>query len=291
MFGYVKPYADELLMREFSLYKAIYCGLCRTGGKRISRFSRFLLSYDFTALATLRLALCADGVSVEKRVCPFKLRRCPTAECEEVFPYVAAAFACLTYCKAQDDAVDEKGIKRLFYKMRLPFAKRMKKKADKLYPALYAEVAAPLARLSEMEADGKHHTLDAFADAAAECLGIIASFGLDGDAKAIAFEAGYHIGRYIYIIDAVDDLEKDTKKNRFNPLILHFGTAKAALDALDAVEETLLVSSVRFSAAVGLLEGNAYTDILQNIAIFGMKSVINNIYVKYAYKRKEIEEQ
>lgn len=291
MFGYVKPFTDELLMREFSLYKSIYCGLCRTGGKKISRLSRFLLSYDFTALATLRLALSADKVSVEKRLCPFKLRRCPTAECDGVFPYVAAAFACLTYCKAADDAADEKGLKKLFYKMRLPLAKRMKKKADKLFPALYEEIAAPLSRLSAMESDGERHTLDSFADAAAECIAVIASLGLEGNDKAIAFEAGYHIGRYIYIIDAVDDLQKDIKKKRFNPLTVHYGTDVAAVAAMDAVEETLVLSSVRFSAAVGLIEGSAYTDILQNIASFGMKSVINTVYGKYAYKRKEIEEQ
>ncbi len=290
MFGYVKPCTNELLVREFSLYKAIYCGLCRTGGKRISRFSRFLLSYDFTALATLRLALAEEKGAVENRFCPFKLRRCPTAECEEVFPYVAAAFACLTYCKARDDVEDEKGIKKLFYRMRLPVAKRMKKKASKLYPTLYDAVEQPLLRLSKLETDSKRHTLDSFADAAAECIGVIASFGLEGNAKVIAYEAGYHIGRFIYIIDAVDDLKQDIKKKRFNPLVVHYGSAEAAVSATDAVEETLIASSVRFSAAVGLANGSAYTDILQNIATFGMKDVIDTVYGKYAYKRKEIEE-
>ncbi len=291
MFGYVKPYTNELLVKEFSLYKAIYCGLCHTGGKQISVFSRFLLSYDFTALATLRLAFDSTEVKTENRLCPFKLRRCPTAECDAVFPYVAAAFACLTYCKAKDDVEDEKGFRKIFYKARVPFAKRMKKKASKLYPTLYEKVAAPLSRLSDLENDGKRHTLDTFADAAAECIGVIASFGLEGTAHDIAYEAGYHIGRFIYIIDAVDDLEKDIKKKRFNPLIVHYGTADAAKNAMDAVEETLIIGSVRFSAAVGFIDSSTYTDILQNIATFGMKSVINTVYGKYAYKRKEIEEQ
>ncbi len=285
MFGYIKPHTDELLVRELALYKSIYCGLCRTGGKRISRLSRFLLSYDFTALATLRLALAKGGVSVEKRICPFKLRKCPTAECEEVFPYVAAAFACLTYRKALDDAEDERGIKRLFYKARLPFARRMKKRADGMFPELYGAVSAPLIRLSALEKDGARHTLDEYADAAAESLGIIASFGLDGTEKALSYEAGYHIGRFIYIIDAIDDMEEDRRSGRFNPLFIHYGDAVAT----DELEETLLDSSVRFSAAVGLAEGNAYTDILQNIAGFGMKNVINSVYGKYAYKRKETD--
>ncbi len=289
MFGYVKPYTDELLVRELALYKSIYCGLCRVGGKKISRLSRFLLSYDFTALATLRLALTEDKVSVERRICPFKLRRCPTAECDSVFPYVAAAFACLTYRKALDDVEDERGLKRLLYKARLPFAKRMKKKADRLFPTLYEAVTAPLLRLSELEADGASHTLDEYADAAAESLGIIAAFGLEDTDKALAYEAGYHIGRFIYIIDAVDDMENDFKKGRFNPLFIHYGSYAASKAATDELEETLLDSSVRFSAAVGLAEGNAYTDILQNIAAYGMKSVINSVYGKYAYKRKETD--
>lgn len=290
MFGYVKPLPGELLLKEYELYRAIYCGLCRTGGKKVSRLTRLFLSYDFTALAALRLALTGEEPRVVQRRCPYSLRKRPALECDEVFTYTAAAFACLSYCKALDDVVDEKGLKRLKKRLAMPFFKRMKKRADKLYPKLYDAVSAPLKELERLEKDEKRHSLDEYAHGGAEAVAIIAAFGLKGTEAALAREAGYHIGRYIYILDAVDDLEKDSKSGRFNPLVKHYGSTEAAIANTDMVDETLTAGSIRFSAAVGLAKESIYTDILQNIARFGMESTTKAVYDKYAYKRKENEQ-
>ncbi len=286
MFGYVMPLEGELLVKEYELYKAIYCGLCRTGGKRISRLTRIFLSYDFTALATLRLALGTEAPSIEKKLCLYAMKRKQSLVCDGVFAYVAAAFGCLMYAKAEDDVRDEGG---LLKRLSLPLFRRMKKRAEKLYGGLYGQVAAPLDRLSALEADGERHTLDTFADCFAEALSSIAAFGLEGAAAAIAKEAGYHIGRYIYIIDAVDDLQADFGRGRFNPLLCHYGGYEEAVRDMERISETLTASAVRFSAAVGLAECSVYTDILQNIARYGMEKTVRDIYDKYAYTRKEIE--
>ncbi len=290
MFGYVKPLPEELLVKEYELYKAIYCGLCRCGGKRISRLTRFFLSYDFTALAALRLALSEEKPTVVKRFCPYTLRRKPTLECDGVFTYVAAAFACLVYCKAEDDIKDEKGAARFKRLVLKPLFSRMNKKAARLYPKLYDEVKGHLNALASMESDGESHTLDSYADNSAKALAAIACHGLEGNKKAIAYEAGYHIGRYIYIVDAIDDLQADAKKRRFNPLLRHYGTLEKVLENTAEIEGTLKASGVRFSAAVGLATPSIYTDILQNIASCGMEKTVGDIYDKYAYTRKESEE-
>ncbi len=288
MFGYVKALPAELLLKEYELYGAIYCGLCRTGGKKVSRFTRLFLSYDFTALATLRLALTGAPVTMVKKRCPYGLKKKPTLVCDEVFGYTAAAFACLTYCKVMDDIKDEKGFKKLGKRLSLPLIKQMKKRADKLYPDLYSAISKPLAELDKLEADEGAHSLDAYAHGAAEALAVIASYGLNDTSAAIAYEAGYHIGRYVYIIDAIDDLQADIKKGRFNPLIKHFG--EQASSHSEEIDETLIASTVRFSAAVGLANESVYTDILQNIAKYGMDNTIKTVYDKYAYKRKDKEE-
>lgn len=287
MFGYVRPLTGELLIKEYEVYKAIYCGLCRTGGKKVSRFTRAFLSYDFTALAALRLALSNEEAKTVKRRCPYGLKKRPALECDEVFTYTAAAFACLSYCKLCDDLKDEKGFSRFKKLLSKPIVKHMKKKADKLYPSLFKTVNAPLTELSRLEEGGERKSLDAYANGGAEAIAIIAAFGLDGVDAAIAHEAGYHIGRYIYIIDAIDDLEKDSKKKRFNPLTAYYGSAESAVANMHAVYETLEASAMRFSAAVGLAEGSVYASILQNIAVYGMENTAKTVYDKYAYKRKE----
>lgn len=290
MFGYVKPLYEELLVKEYELYKAIYCSLCRTGGKTVSRFTRFFLSYDFTALATLRLALTEATPKTVKCRCPYTLKKKPALQCDEVFTYTAAAFACLSYCKAVDDVQDEKGAKRLKIRLAKPLLKRMKNKAQRLYPQLYDALLPPLKALQALETDGAPHTLDEYAHHGAEVVALIAAGGLTGSAAAIAYEAGYHIGRYIYILDAVDDLKQDTAKGRFNPLAVYYGGYDAAVEHMADIDATLKAGAVRFSAAVGLATESVYTDILQNIARFGMEKTAGDVYDKYGYKRKENEE-
>ncbi len=287
MFGYIKPLPEELLVKEYELYKAIYCGLCRTGGKTVSRFTRFLLSYDFTALATLRLALTEKSPKVEKHRCPYSLKKKNMLVCEDVFTYASAAFALLCFAKAEDDIKDERGLKRFKKRLAMPVLKKMKRKADALYPKLYGRLDEELGKLGKLEADGESHRMDEYAHHAATALAIIAAEGLEGADATIARDAAYHIGRYIYILDAVDDLAEDGKKDRFNPLIKHYGSAEEAVANMENIHTTLKASTVRFSAAVGLIKDSVYTDILQNIARFGMTSVAKDVYDKYGYKRKE----
>lgn len=291
MFGYVKPLYGELLLKEYDLYKAIYCGLCHTGGKRISKLTRLFLSYDFTALAALRLALDGEEPKTLKRFCPYAFKRRNMLDCDRVFTYTASAFACLMYCKAEDDIKDEKGLARFKRKLMRPLFRRMNRKGAALFPDLYGKVKAPLDRLDALESQSDACTLDTYADAFAESLAEIAAYGLEGTAHAIAKEAGYHIGRYIYIADAVDDLAEDSAHGHFNPLLRHYGSYEAAVENMPAVDFTLRASGVRFSAAVGLAEESIYTDILQNIARYGMESTVGDIYNKYAYNRKELDEQ
>lgn len=289
MFGYIKPATGELLVKEYELYRAVYCGLCRVGGKKVSRLTRLFLSYDFTALATLRLALTDCEAKTERKRCPYGLKRRPVLCCDEVLGFTAAAFACLGYRKVLDDVKDERGFKRFAKRLSLPLFKRMVRRSSKLYPKLYAAVSSPLDTLALSETDGVAHTLDEYADGGAAALGVIASYGLSGAAASVAYEAGYHIGRFVYILDALDDLQDDVAARRFNPLISYYGSAEAVAEHTAEIDETLCASSLRFSAAVGLAKDSIYTDILQNIARFGMENAIETVYDKYAYKRKEKE--
>lgn len=77
MFGYIRPVESELLVKEYEFYRAVYCSLCKTGGRRVSRFSRFFLNYDFVFLALVRLALTREQVGTEKAFCPYRRKRKP----------------------------------------------------------------------------------------------------------------------------------------------------------------------------------------------------------------------
>ena len=90
MFGYVRPYVPELKVMDNELYRATYCGLCRTMGKRTGCFSKFALNYDFVFLALLRMATEGKKVDVKLRRCiAHPLKKRPMLEMNDSLEYSA----------------------------------------------------------------------------------------------------------------------------------------------------------------------------------------------------------
>ena len=53
MFGYVHISPDKLTEEESARYRACYCGLCHTLGRRYGLAARMILNYDLVFLAML----------------------------------------------------------------------------------------------------------------------------------------------------------------------------------------------------------------------------------------------
>ena len=130
MFGYIRPVKGELYVKDSEFYSAVYCGLCRYGGKNISFLTRWLLNYDFVLLALLRMASSGEKVCVKKQRCPYKLRKKACACADESYAFVCSAFGLLTYGKLLDDIKDEKGFSRFVKKSIRPIFVHIAKKSD-----------------------------------------------------------------------------------------------------------------------------------------------------------------
>ncbi len=250
MFGYIRPVRGELLVKEADFYNAVYCGLCRYSGKHITHFSRFLLNYDFTFLAVLRLSLTEDAVTVEKRRCPYSLKKKPTVSCDSVYSFAANAFGLFSYYKIEDDILDSKGIKRFGKKLLFPFFRRMKKKC-KAYPEMEEMIRVPIEELHRLEAEGCDSP-----DRAADCFGrlmkALTAYGLEGTKAAVAQQCGYHIGRFIYLIDAYDDYEKDAETGNYNPFLKKYGSVEGVEEHAEEIRQTLIDSMNVFSHSYAL---------------------------------------
>ena len=219
MFGYIKPFVPDLRVREHELYRAIYCGLCRSMGRHTGCASRLTLSYDFAFLCAVRLALEKTKMDVKVTSCalsPWKRR--PIMEDNPALSYCAAAAAILTREKVQDDINDSKGFAKLTPSLLMPAAKSIAKKALKYDSTLPVEsISRGLSELSRLEAENCP-SVDRVADCFGDVLSAIFAHGLSGSEKAIASAIGKSIGRVIYVLDAADDTEKDKKKGNYNPL-------------------------------------------------------------------------
>lgn len=245
MFGYIRPVKGELYVKDSEFYSAVYCGLCRYGGKNISHLTRWLLNYDFVLLALLRMSLSEEAVCVEKKRCPYKLRKKACASADESYGFVCSAFGMLTYGKLLDDINDEKGLKRFFKRLVKPIFAHIRNNSDN-YEGLWEIVSNGLSATENAERE-KCASIDKAADGFAVMMKQIAGYGLEGNKRLIAEQCGYHIGRFIYIADAFDDLENDEKSGNYNPLLIKYGNASEAMLHKDQISETLFDSLNAFS--------------------------------------------
>lgn len=287
MFGYIRPVTGELLVKEADFYDAVYCGLCRYSGKHISHFSRFLLNYDFTFLAILRLSLTGEAVTVEKTRCPYKCKKKRTVCCDAVYSYTACAFGAFAYHKLLDDLRDECGIARFGKRLVLPMFARIRKKSG-TFPDMERLISAPLEELHALE-EARCDSPDRAADCFGRIMRDIAAYGLEGTKKAIAEQCGYHIGRFIYLIDAYDDFGKDEKSGNYNPFLAKYGSADGVREHAQEIRTTLTDSMNVFSHSYALACGpvlNGLDRTIFNICELGSKAAIKRVEEKTA-KGKE----
>lgn len=277
MFGYVRPLAPELKVREFERFRACYCGLCHELGREYGLAGRSILNYDFVFLAML---LWGGGED-----CGYCLRRClpglfrKKCVCESAPPLSEAAgrSVILAYWKAVDNREDSRGVKRLPASVVSLFLRRAYKKAASAHPGFDRSVCERLSALHAMEAENCP-SLDRPADQFALLLAS-ASDAAGEDSRRALEQLLYHVGRVIYIADAYADLNDDLKARRYNPVAARYGlTSKDVPDEIkESVRETLM-SSVRLAAAAfELLPKGLWTPVTENIVYLGLPDMIDNV--------------
>ena len=286
MFGYVRTVNAELKMKEYDLYRATYCGLCRSMGKCTGQCSRMTLNYDFVFLALTRYAIEPCPVKFKARRClahPIKKR--DNMERNVILDYCAGASAILNYQKLMDDLHDEKGAKKLRAILFRPFVAHSRKKALKKDPTLKEldeKVAIKLSELAKIETS-KQIGVDVPAACFGDILGEIMAHGYDGMNRRIAFELGRHVGAWIYVADALDDMREDLKKGRYNPLLDLYGGRMPNEEELTLIYDATKNKLFSAEAAFDLIEINdlAIKNILSNILYMGIPQRTAGILATY----------
>ncbi len=267
MFGYIRADKPELKVKEFEMYKAVYCSLCRNLGKSYGLLSRFTLSYDFTFLALLNMALTDGCDGIERKRCAFNpLKKCNYCKNSEGLKMPSAAAMIMLYYKIKDNIRDEKYFKKLGALCLLPIFAGAHKKAAKQYPIIEQAVSEYIAEQTTLE-NAACTELDKAADPSAKVLSqILMCCSEDETQKRILERLGYCIGRYIYLLDAACDLEDDIKHNSYN--VLKFGDIQ---NAKERVKPQLYFCINEAAKAFELLDIKKYKSILGNIIYLGLE--------------------
>ena len=212
MFGYVTANKPELKIREFARYKGYYCGLCHTLLENHGRRGQMTLTYDMTFLVILLSSLYEPKEEEMRKRCLIHPAKKQYMIQNEVSVYASDMNILLTYDHLKDDWDDERKISG-FFGMKVFAAK--KKKIEKKHKRQAEAIEKALKELAELE---KENCQDI--DAAARPFGSLMAelFVWKEDAfQEILRAFGFYLGKFIYILDAYDDLEEDIKKNHYNP--------------------------------------------------------------------------
>lgn len=213
MFGYVTVDKPEMKVKDFYRYKAYYCGLCKSLQEEYGLKGRMTLTYDVTFLMLVLTSLYEPKEKKSESRCPVHpIKKIPILQ-NEISKYGAAMNILLTYYHFEDDWKDEKSFTGI---AGIHLYQKQARDISRQYPRQSRMIRKQLQKLSEYEQKGETDI-----DLVAGTFGHLMEelFVLKEDRwEPYLRKFGFFLGKFIYIMDAYDDLEKDLKSGSYNPL-------------------------------------------------------------------------
>lgn len=270
MFGYVRPPLQLLPTEEAERFRRMYCGLCHTLGERYGLAARFILNYDFTYLAIL-LAPPEEGVLSEGRCAVKGFQKKAYRSSDAAMELAADVSVILAYWQARDGVADHDWFHGLKYRSISAVLEPAYRKAKSFRPAYDETVRCQLACLSQLEAE-KCSSIDRAADAFASLLGTASQEVKDPVRQRVLEQLLYHLGRWVYLVDAADDLKKDRASGNYNPIALRFSLTDGnwTPEARQEFTATLDHSIHMIATAFELWDFGVWTPILQTTIYAGL---------------------
>lgn len=274
MFGYVVLNKPEIKFKDFDLYRSFYCGLCRELKEKYGISGQISLTYDMTFVVILLSALYEPDTKKGTTRCMIHPVRKQPVRRNEVTEYAADMNILLTYYKCRDDWEDEKKVTALGYSKIL---QRKVRELDQKYPRKAQQIQQLLRELSEMEKAGERD-IDKMSGCFGKIMEEIFAWKQDVWEKTLR-RMGFFLGKFIYLLDAYDDVEEDIKNNNYNPF-----SEQYIMEAFDEqVHQLLIMMMAQTCREFEKLPIIEYTDILRNILYSG-------VWVRFEMIHKQREE-
>lgn len=269
MFGYITIDKLELKVKDFYQYRAYYCGLCKTLKERHGRLGQMTLTYDMTFLILMLTSLYEKEPESEQHRCLAHPAKKHWMLWNEFSEYAADLNIALAYHNFKDDWSDEKKMSAYFGAA--CFKKSYQKIASK-YPRQCKKIEEGLKKLSECEQRNEEN-LDVVSDCFGEIMGEIFVYQEDIWQQELR-RFGFYLGKFIYLLDAYDDLSEDKKKGNYNPL-KSMSEQPDYEETCDEILQMLMAECAREFDKLPMLQN---ADILHNILYTG-------VWVKYKNKK------
>lgn len=266
MFGYLTAAQPEMKIKDFARYRAVYCGLCRTLFTQCGAHTPLLLNYDMAFLILLLTGLYEPETKTRRARCAAHPVRVHEEMTSPYTAYAADVLILLSYHQLLDDWKDERRADRLAAAKAITAAY---KRASARLPRQAQHIARQIERLSEMERTGETN-LDRVSACTGEMMAEIFDMHQDGWSDRLR-TMGMGLGQAIYLMDAYEDVEKDLRAGRYNPLrtLFEAGEMQPAAEAM--INACMARAAVAFEQ-LPILEG---AEIVRNILYAGVWTRFN----------------
>lgn len=259
MFGYVVINKPELKFKEFDVYQSYYCGLCKTLKEKYGSRAQISLNFDLNFISILLSGLYEPETKIGESRCVMHPLSKHTTRYNECVDYAAKMTIVLTYFKCEDDWLDEQKFSKQMYK------KLINKAYTKVKEEYYDKVSnieKCLHKINEYEKQD-FNNLDEVSKCFGEVMGLICAYKED-EWYSELYQLGFYLGRFIYFIDAYEDIEDDLEKETYNPfkelyqtkqfeekckdiLELMISEATLAFERLPIIENATIIRNILYS--------------------------------------------
>ena len=214
MFGYVTINKGELKVKDYECYKSYYCGLCSSLKDSYGALGQFTLTYDMTFVHLLLSGLYEPREQHIREHCMAHPAARHLAVKSEISKYCADMNMLLAYYKFLDDWNDDKS------KTAFVMTAALKKKCQEAARKNPIQAKAIKRYIEEQKAceESLEKDLDKVSGCTGRMLGVLLSYK-DDIFKERLYKLGFNLGKFIYLMDAYDDLKKDKENASYNPLV------------------------------------------------------------------------
>ncbi len=271
MFGYVIPDKLNMFMKDYYGYRGFYCGLCKSIGRRCGQLMRINTTYDMTFLNVLAHAVLDVELPMKMETCILNaVQKKLVAQDDEITQKVVDISTILAHYKCVDDFKDEKSLSKKMADAMV--IRRHYKKAKKRYPDLDEFINQRYADLAKLEKE-KCSSPDRVAHPFAEIMTKIGETVFGEKYDEPVKDMMYNMGKWVYICDAVDDVDDDFKKKGYNVFLQNYQYTDRATFLQDNQEVLKFILMSAYNAILGdfdKIQVKKYEGILTNIIWYGM---------------------
>ncbi|MBQ7447957.1 MAG: hypothetical protein IJV59_08440 [Eubacterium sp.] len=279
MFGYIQIDEKELSDQDTKIYGAYYCGLCQCLKKDFGIRGQLLVNYDMAFLTVLLSGLYRFHQRSAEFICPVHPGKKKTALVNDATRYAAAMSVLLSYHNIQEELAEDKSYSKI---MILRLLEKDYQKVSKEYPRQHAALVSYVRQRADFESN-REQNMDAIAGLTGDMLGEIYAWRNDECGEELRY-LGYHVGKFIYLMDAYTDLDKDSKKKEYNPFITMDMESPKDTETISRLILNSLISEC--ARSYERLPAHSYGSIVRNILYYGVWKKYESLHSK-RMKRQE----